>query len=139
MANVSSKYESADLLLKIYDLRREAKMREARTWWWTFNPKSFKDIDALWASADSAKFSMVPAYWELVSALVNNGAIDKQMFLDTNGEFYFVYLKMEPYLKDMRKEDPTFMLQMEKLIKSIPNINKTLDKMRQMMKEWNKK
>ena len=131
---MSKEYESADLLLKVYDLRREEKMREARNWWWRFNPKSFEEINAVWSTADSGKLGMVPAYWNMVAALVNHKAIDEKMFLDTNREFMVIFVKMQPFLEDMRKHDPEYLVQLEKLVMRIPGIEKRIKEEREFYK-----
>ena len=50
---------------------------------------------------------MVITYWDMAAAMVNNGAIDAQMFNDANGEHIFVYSKIEPVLKDLRAKRST--------------------------------
>ena len=128
-----SKHEDANLILKLYDLRREPVMREARTWFFTFNPKGPQDIlDAL-TSDKSGYYRMVVSYWDMAASLVNNGAIDAQMFNDANGEHLFVYSKIEPFLADLRQEsgNPEFLAHLEKLVKQIPNIEEKLTAMRE--------
>src|SRR5687768_3884313 len=83
--HVSSAYESADLLLKLYDLRREPTMRQARQWFGTFHPESADDITAALRSEHSSYYRMVTTYWDMAASFVNNGAIDEKMFNDANG------------------------------------------------------
>src|SRR5438045_1344470 len=79
-----SKAESADLILKLYDLRREDKMREARNWIFSFNPTT---VDEYWATMMDPQVGgylrMVTSYWDMAASLVNHGAIDAEMFNDT--------------------------------------------------------
>jgi len=90
-----SKVESADLILKLYDLRREAKMREARNFMFTFNPTS---VDDWWKSMMDPEIGpyvrMVTSYWDMAASFVNHGAIDAEMFNDTAGEHLFVFAKV---------------------------------------------
>jgi len=72
-----SKYEDADLILKLYDLRREATMREARNWLFTFNPTSVQDVIEVLLGEHSGHYRMVISYWDMAAAMVNNGAIDE--------------------------------------------------------------
>jgi hypothetical protein len=91
-----SKYKDADLILKLYDLRREKTMRDARNWFFTFNPQTPKDFMDVLTSDKSGYYRMVISYWDMACSLVNNGAIDADMFNDANGEHVFVYAKLEP-------------------------------------------
>ncbi|HEX6715680.1 MAG TPA: hypothetical protein VF088_01140 [Pyrinomonadaceae bacterium] len=118
-----SKYKDADLILKLYDLRREKTMREARTWFFTFNPQSPKDFMDVLTSDKSGYYRMVVTYWDMACSLVNNGAIDETMFNDANGEHIFVYAKMEPFLAALREEsgNPDYLAHLEKVVKALPN------------------
>lgn len=132
-----SKYKDADLILKLYDLRREKTMREARSWFFTFNPQGPKDFIDVLTSDKSGYFRMVVSYWDMACSLVNNGAIDPQMFCDANGEHVFVYAKMEPFLPAMREEmgNPQFLAHLEKVVKEIPNYEDRLKVVRERMQK----
>jgi hypothetical protein len=133
-----SKYEDADLILKLYDLRREATMREARNWLFTFNPTSVQDvIDAL-MSEQSGYYRMVISYWDMAAAMVNNGAIDEKLFNETNGEHLFVYSKIQPVLEEIRTMfgNPDFLRNLQTLVERIPNYEQTITTMRERMKKF---
>ncbi len=133
---VISKTESAKLILKLYDLRREEKMREARTWMGTFNPTSEKDFEDVVKGPNSAYYRMVTSYWEMAASLVNNGAIDAKMFNDANGEHMFVFAKIQPFLVNLRKKTAGIYVpfeHLEKLCMSQPNAVKKLQAIRDMM------
>ncbi len=123
-----SKQKEADLILKLYDLRRETVMREARNWFFTFNPGSVQDFMDVLTSDKSGYYRMVISYWDMAASLVNNGAIDAQMFNDANGEHLFVYAKLEPFLEDLRREtgNTQYMAQLEKVVKEIPDLEAKL-------------
>ncbi|HEU5238604.1 MAG TPA: hypothetical protein VFU37_15840 [Pyrinomonadaceae bacterium] len=129
------KYEEADLLLKLYDLRREAVMREARNWYFSFNPTSVQDVMETMVGDHSGHLRMVISYWDMACALVNNGAIDEDLFNQTNGEHVFIYMKIEPVLQDIRTmfDNPDFLKNLETLVKRIPDIEKKLPAMRERM------
>ena len=118
-----SKHKDADLILKLYDLRREKTMREARNWFFTFNPQSPKDFMDVLTSDTSGYYRMVISYWEMASSFVNNEAIDAKMFNDANGEHIFVYAKLEPFIPALREQmgNPEFMENLEKVVKNTPN------------------
>jgi len=122
-----SKQAEADLILKLYDLRREQTMRDARNWFFSFNPKSIQDFQDVLTSDKSGYYRMVVSYWDMAASLVNNGAIDAQMFNDANGEHVFVYAKVEPFLAELRAQgNPTFLIHLEKLMKQMPNLEERL-------------
>lgn len=127
-----SKHHDAELILKLYELRREPVMREARTWFFTFNPQKVEDFLDTLTSDKSGYYRMVISYWDMAASLVNNGAIDAQMFNDANGEHLFVYSKMEPFLTDLRREsgNPDFLGHLEKVVKQIPNYEEKITALR---------
>ncbi len=132
-----SKQEDAKLILKLYDLRREAVMREARNWFFGFNPKNAQDFLDVLTSDKSGYYRMVVSYWDMAASLVNNGAIDAQMFNDANGEHIFVYTKVEPFLADLRREtgNPDFLAHLEKVVKQIPNIEERMTLIRERIQK----
>src|SRR2546421_932827 len=92
---VTTKYESADLLLKLYDLRREPVLRKARAWFREeFRPQTAQDVLEAYRGKRSAYYRMVTTYWSMAATLVLHGAIDEQMFADTNGEHIMVYARL---------------------------------------------
>jgi len=128
-----SKQEEADLILKLYDLRREAVMREARNWFITWNPKGPEDFMDVLTSEKSGLYRMVISYWDMACSLVNNGAIDAQMFNDANAEHIVVYAKMEPFIPALREQmgNPQFLAHLEKLVKALPDSEQRLAAIRE--------
>jgi hypothetical protein len=129
------KHEDADLILKLYDLRREAVMREARNWMFTFNPTSLQDVMQTMVGEHSGHLRMVMSYWDMACAMVTNGAIDEEFFNQTNGEHIFVYMKMEPVIEEVRQMfgNPDFLKNLETVVKRIPDIETKLPQMRERM------
>jgi hypothetical protein len=132
------KHEDADLILKLYDLRREPVMREARNWFFGFNPTNAQDIIDVLLGEHSGHYRMVISYWDMAAALVNSGAIDEQLFNDTNGEHIFIYAKIEPVIEEIRSlfGAPDFLRNLETVIKRIPNIDEKIAGMRERMKKF---
>lgn len=131
-----SKQAEADLILKLYELRREPVMREARSWFATFNPKSIDDITEVLTSDKSGYYRMVTSYWDMAAALVNNGAIDAQMFNDANGEHVFIYARLEPFVADIRAQgNRQFLVQLEKLVKEMPDSEERLRYVRERIQK----
>jgi hypothetical protein len=133
-----SKHDDAELILKLYDLRREAVMREARNWMFTFNPTGIQDVFDALLGEHSGHYRMVISYWDMAAAMVNNGAIDETLFNETNGEHIFVYAKIEPVIEDIRTAlgAPDFLRNLETLVKRIPNIEEKIASMRERMKKF---
>jgi hypothetical protein len=76
-------FENATLNLKLFDLRREPVLREARQWFLAeFNPESFAELAAIAGGLRNAEFRMVVGYWDMAASLVTTGAIDGKAFLD---------------------------------------------------------
>lgn len=134
-----NKVESADLILKLYELRREKTMRKARNWFISFFPESVEDIvQTLIDEKTSAYYRMVISYWDMAASFVNQGAIDEEMFNETSGEHIVVFCKIYPYLEELREkfENPTMYGNLEKLIMRMPDAKEMLVKRREMMKYW---
>src|SRR5262249_39267778 len=122
-SNEMGKHEDADLILKLYDLRREPVMREARNWFITFSPTTAEDYMEAIMGPNSAYLRQVASYWDMAATLVNHGAIDEQMFNEANGEHMVVFAKIEPVLEDVRKQwnSPEMLKNLEALIRRIPD------------------
>ena len=132
-----SKVESADLILKLYDLRREATMRKARDWMFTFNPTSAQDFMATMMDPEVGGYlRMVTSYWDMAASFVNHGAIDAEMFNDTVGEHTMVFAKIEPFLSELREifQEPKAFSHLEKVILDQPNGAEKVKKTQEWMK-----
>ena len=137
-----SKVESADLILKLYDLRREETMRKARNWFFTFNPTSVDDVEKTMMDPEVGGYlRMVLSYWDMAAAFVNHGAIDADLFNDTAGEHIGVFAKMEPFIAELRTkwEQPDAFKHLEKIIYDKPGGKEQLLKTREWMKMINEK
>jgi hypothetical protein len=131
-----SMQDEAGLILKLYELRRETKMREARDWYFReFNPQSMADVTEALMSEHSAHLRMVVSYWEMAAALVNGGAISLDLFASTNGEHLGVFMKIEPLLAEIRGLfGPRYAANLEKLIDATPDGRAQVAAFRERMK-----
>jgi hypothetical protein len=131
-----SKQEDANLILKLYDLRREPVMREARNWFFSFNPTSAAEYLEAMFGEHSGHVRMVISYWDMAASLVNNGAIDETLFNDANGEHFFVFAKIEPILDEIRttSNQPEFLKHFETLVRRAPNSAERLAGIRERIK-----
>ncbi len=116
MANATP--ADAEVILKLYDLRRESEMRKARDYIAEFWPERIEDVIAKFTSFGSQEnryFRQVLTYWETAASLVVNGAVNERLFFDTQGEMWFVYCKFRPYIEELRRffESPDFLTNVE--------------------------
>jgi hypothetical protein len=115
----------AELILKLYDLRREAEMRKARHWWTTtFWPQTVDDvlkISSNMGSQENNWFRQVSGYWSMAASLVEHGVLDRDLFLEASscGEMVLIFAKVKPFLKELREKiSPTVFVTIEGLINS---------------------
>jgi hypothetical protein len=114
----------AELILKLYDLRRESEMRKARRWWFgDFWPESIDDIMNLAMNTKAQEnhwLRQVLGYWDMAAMLVVHGTLNEAMFLEMSfsGEMFIAYAKIRPYLKEMREkmQNTEFLGNLEKVI-----------------------
>lgn len=132
-----SKAESADLILKLYELRREPTMRDARNWMISFVPESAAEImQAMIGAETSAYYRMVTTYWDMAASFVNHGAIDEEMFNDAQSEHFVVFSKIELFLPELRQTmgNPKMLANLETLIIRQPDAKDMLAGRREMIK-----
>ena len=114
----------AHLILELYDLRREAEMRKARSWWagefFPENADDFLKVAWAWGTQENAWLRQVSGYWGIVTSFVNAGVLNEQLFLQPgfSGELFLIYAKIHPFIKDLRKElnDPNVFHEVEKAL-----------------------
>ncbi len=115
-------YEQAQLQLQLYDLRREAKLRQARDWFLqNYTVSSLDEGNRLTptGSEQSAWARMVTTYWDQACSLLNYGLLHEDLFFDSTGEFYAVYELLRPILPELRERygNPHFYEHLEKAAK----------------------
>lgn len=106
MSSPDANHHDADLMLKCYDLRREAVMRESRNAVAKFFPQKYEDIVAVMQPDHpmNAAFRQVATYWEMVYSMVRHGIVHPEFFVENSAEGLFVFAKIEPYLEQIRKD-----------------------------------
>ena len=131
----------ADIVMKLYDLRREAEMRKARNWYGNADFSSWEAIQKVamaWGTPENAWFRQVLTYWENAASLVLRGVVNQDLFFDWNGEIVFTYVKIKPFLKQIREMSGSdeFMSKTEKLLNSTPGLKKRVIWMEGQFKKW---
>jgi hypothetical protein len=115
MANAN--HHDAELILKLYDLRRESEMRKARTFLgFEFWPNSAEDFAKISSGDPNRYWRQGISFWSMAADLVLHGALDESLFLDTAGEMFFFFAKFKPFLADIRKTQPDAFKSIETLI-----------------------
>ncbi|MFY9744148.1 MAG: hypothetical protein WA252_05795 [Candidatus Sulfotelmatobacter sp.] len=116
----------AQLILQLYDLRREAEMRKARNWWfvsfWPRSAEDFMKIAFTPGSQENNWLRQVSGYWSMAASFVLQGALNADLFLQpaVSGEMFIVFAKVHPFLKELRQKagDPHMFATIEKVINS---------------------
>ncbi len=111
-------YDDANLLLRLYEMRREEKMRDARAWFISnFKPKSMADIHELCppGSENNARMRMVSTYWDMAASFVTSGVLNPDLFYSNSRECLLVAIRLRPVLAEIRAtyKDPTFLANLE--------------------------
>jgi hypothetical protein len=125
----------AQLILQLYDLRREAEMRKARNWWlvdfWPQTADDFIKVATALGTQENNWLRQVAGYWDMAAALVLHRTIDSDLFLEggVSGEMFFLYAKLQPILKDLREK-----MQSPALFSNVENVIMTSTTGRERLK-----
>jgi hypothetical protein len=110
----------AGIILELYELRTEALMREARAWitgeFWPATAEEFFAVAANPNDPHNAFLRQVLTYWEMAAAMVLHGAVSADLFVDCNGEGFFLLAKFAPILDDIRAKQPGMLKKTSELV-----------------------
>jgi hypothetical protein len=129
-------FESAELNLKLFDLRREPVLREARAWFIRdFNPETFDEVLRLMRGDRNASFRMVLGYWDMAASLVTTGAIDAAAFCAAHTEIFATFGKIHPFLRELRESagEPELLRHMEAVVMATPEAEAVLARRRERL------
>jgi hypothetical protein len=127
-------YQDAHLILELYELRREERMRAAREWFLQkFSPRTLDDIRALaGGTPENASYRMVTTYWDMAASFVAHGILDADLFLESGGEMLVVWAKLEALVPDIRREiNPRFLGNVEKVVTGSESAEERLKPLRE--------
>lgn len=133
LAPMPTPFENATLNLKLFALRREVALREARQWFLAeFNPESFAELAALAGGPRNAAFRMVVGYWDMAASLVTSGAIDGDAFRAAHGEIVLTFAKIYPFLSELRATSgaPDFCRHIETVVLDAPGAEAMMSRRR---------
>jgi len=110
----------AELLLHLYEMRREPELRRARKWMMSeFKPTTWADIKSRYLSNvdEDRWYRMTVSYWEMVATLVNRDVLHAELFFDHTGEDIVTWDRVKGLIPDARADiRPTYLMQLEKLV-----------------------
>lgn len=104
-------YDDANLLLKLYDMRRESRLRQARAWFASqFKPKTLEELQKLTPAGtdENASYRMVVTYWDMVASFITSGVLNKELFFQSGREMLLVWVRLRTVLPELRQaqKDP---------------------------------
>ena len=100
-----STYDDANLILRLYELRREERMRAARKWYLEhFGPDTLAEFRELCPSGSdsNASFRQVSSYYEMVASFITSGVLNEELYFQSGGELFLVFVRLEPFLGELR-------------------------------------
>jgi hypothetical protein len=139
--------QDAELILKLYELRREPEMRKARNWWvsdfWPKSADDFLKVANARGTQENAWLRQVGGYWGLAASFVTAGVLNTEMFLKpgVSGEMFLIFAKLHPFLPELREKlnDPDAFLDIEKVILSTKWGRNRLEFLKKRLGAWREK
>ena len=113
-------HDQANLMLRLYEMRREARLREAREWFvMNFHAKSLEEVMQKFpiGSKENTNMRMVASYWDMCASIVNRGLIDDELYFESNGEAWMVWDRLREIAPSWRTtfSNPQLFMNLEKL------------------------
>lgn len=133
MSQEKPDHHDAELLLRVYELRREAVIRESRAalnqkFW----PKTYADVQAFLKGEHplNAAYRQVGTYWEMVYGMVKHGIVHGEYFMESNGEGMLLYAKVAPFVEELRRDtNPSVYVNAEWVAKNTAGGRRTFELM----------
>ncbi|MSV31754.1 MAG: DUF4760 domain-containing protein [Bryobacterales bacterium] len=101
-----STYDDANLILRLYELRREERMRAARKWYMEhcgpLTLAKFRELCPM-GSDTNASFRQVSTYYEMVASFITSGVLNEELYFQSGGELFLVFTRLEPFLGELRE------------------------------------
>ena len=122
-------YDDVNLILKLYELRRDDRLREARKWFAGLKVKTLAELQAACppGSEQDASVRMVTSYWEMAASFITSGVLNQELFQQSGGELLFVWTKIQDIVPELRKlfNNPKYLANIESVAKGmIDNMNR---------------
>jgi hypothetical protein len=133
----------AEIILGLYELRTEAVMRQARAWitgeFWPETAEEFFAVAENPKDPHNAWLRQVLSYWEMAAAMVLHGAVSAELFVDCNGEGFFLLAKFEPILSEIREKNPDFMVKTAELVERFTAATQRYETVLKRVEAWRRK
>ena len=117
-------HADVQIMLQLYDMRRETEMRNARHFvsaeYWPESAEDVMQVVRAYPSTENTYLRQVTSYWEMAASFVLRGGLHAGLFYDVTGEMWCVFAKFKPFLEELRKRLPLFLLSVEQVIMSTP-------------------
>jgi hypothetical protein len=145
MSHSKPDHEDAQLIMRLYELRREDEMRKARTWFAAdFLPLSVDDVTAVWfdrKNPHNAHFRMFTSYWDMAASFVAHGVLNGDLFLESGAEMVACWAKLEEFIPELRQKSgmSDYLSNIEKVIEAHPFAQERLAWMRSWIKDMREK
>lgn len=130
MAKKKPDHRDAELILKLYELRREEVMRASRSAIVQWQPRSYEDVVAITQPThpNNAAWRQVSSYWEMAYGFARHGIVNAELLAENGGEGFILYAKLEQHLPRMRKEmSPTILQNAEWMARKSPTAKKRIE------------
>jgi hypothetical protein len=139
--------KDAQLILQLYELRREAEMRKARDWWmtqfWPSNVDEYMKVANAPGTQENCWLRQVQSYWGMASSFVLEGALNEDLFLKPafSGEMFMIFAKVHPFLGELRGKigDPRAFADIEEVITRSKSGRERLKFMSKRLEVWKEK
>jgi len=110
-------YDDANLILRLYELRREETMRKARQWFAAFAPNNAEEVQKVttFGTQENAYMRMVLSYWDMAASMVTSGVLNEDLFLESGGELLFTWEKVRTIVPESRARmnNPAYLKNLE--------------------------
>jgi len=133
MSKQAPDHHDADLILKLYELRRETVMRQSRSTIAQWTPRTYEDVVAVTnlAHPNNAAWRQVSSYFEMAYSFARHGIVHPDFLAENASEGLLLFAKLEPHLARLRQElSPTILLNTEWLVKNSDFARQRLELMR---------
>ena len=111
-------YEDANLIMELYDLRREERLRKARDWFQQYSADSLEEYGEKYppGSEGDAWFRMVVGYWDMAASFLVQGIVHEELFFETSGEMLTAWIRIKPVIGGFRAmlQNPLLVRNLEK-------------------------
>ena len=133
----------AQIILQLYELRREEEMRKARHFiaaeFWPESAEDTLRLARAYPSRENTWLRQVTSYWEMAASFVLRGALHEGLFFDCSGEMYCVFAKFKPFLAEIRQKLPYFLLTVEQVIMNTQHGRQRLERLEKRLTQRQQK